>query len=396
MGDYEPDAVSQAADELGDEMHHIELSLLMQWFRPDGMPRTDKRGRLHLTFIQKIELSRFYTVRRSDGAVFRQRDGNEPRQLTPAIGTRGYKRISCTLDGEQKLIKQHQLVLLAYFGEELKKRALEARASGDLDYAFVDDWYPDHLDHDRANCAVANLSPIRHRENTQRSYDENPGRKTGAKEHGRPVIVACHLVDKVDPELALQFPVGHEFESEAEAARQTGLDQGNISQSVRTGWQCSGWYFKYGTLESDKDYPGETWRPEGDDWCESLGGPGVRVSSHGRTWFKQGGIKRPGLAEPNDKYRKLKVGPETLAHRVVKRVWDGKRDKVGRWIACDVPPDKPFVLHGGEGRALWHERRDADGCERNWQVDLRWGTLQDNAQDLKHEKAYLAAQAEQQ
>ena len=30
------------------------------------------------------------------------------------------------------------------------------------------------------------------------------------------------------------------------------------------------------------------------------------------------------------------------------------------------------------------------------QADLRWGTLQDNGQDIRHEKAYLAAQAEQQ
>ena len=384
-------------DELvdGDEMRHIELSLLMRWFRPDDNPRESKRDRLHLTFIQKIELSRYFTVRRSDGAVFVQRDsGKEPRQSTPAIGTRGYRRIHCMLDGEQKKIKQHQLVLLAYFGEDLKKRAFEARASGDLEYAFVDDWYPDHLDRDGANCAVANLAPIRHRENTQRSYDENPDRKTSADQQSRPVIVTRHLAS-ADPALVLRFPVGHEFESETEAARQTGLHQGNISQSVRKGWQSSGWYFKYGTLESDADYPGETWRPEG-DWCKSLGGPGVRVSSHGRVWFKQGSIKRHGLAEPNDKYRKLKAGPETLAHRVVKRVWDGKRDKDGRWIACDVPPDKPYVLHGGEGRALWHERRDADGCERNWQADLRWGTLQDNGQDIRHEKAYLAAQAEQQ
>jgi len=181
------------------------------------------------------------------------------------------------------------------------------------------------------------------------------------------------------------------------ASKLSGLCQGNISQSVRTGWQCAGWYFKYGTLESDADYPGETWRPPGGvAWCESLGGPGVRASSHGRIWFKQGSIKTHGGVEPNDKYRRLKVGPESLAHRVAKRIWDGKMDKDGRWIACDVPPDKPFVLHGGEGCAYWHERRDADGCERNWQVDMRWGTPQDNQNDKKREKAYLAAQAKQQ
>jgi hypothetical protein len=398
MSDFETDddAVSLPADGLvdGDEMRHIELSLLMQWFRPDDMPRKSKRARLHLTFIQKIQLSRFFTVRRSDGAVFVQRKDEEPKYMKPNIGTCGYKRISCVLDGEQKYIKQHQLVLLAYFGEELKKCALDARANGDMEYAFVDDWYPHHIDHDPPNCAVANLSPIRHRENSQRSYEENLERKTCAEAQSRPVVVARHL-ESVDPTVVLQFPVGHEFKSASDAALQTGLVQGNISQSARTGWQCAGWFFKYGALESDKDYPSEIWRPSGVGWCRSLGGPGVRVSSHGRIWFKQGSIKTHGAAQPNDKYRKLKVGPESLAHRVLKRVWDGERDKDGRWIACEVPPGM-FVLHGGEGRAFWHERRDADGCERNWQVDLYWGTLRDNANDVKREAAYLAAQAKQQ
>jgi hypothetical protein len=57
-----------------------------------------------------------------------------------------------------------------------------------------------------------------------------------------------------------------------------------------------------------------------------------------------------------------------------------------------VPPDKPLVLHGG---IYWNERRDADGCERNWPVDLCWGTAQDNAEDRKREAAYIDAQPEQ-
>jgi hypothetical protein len=47
MSDFETDddAVSIPADGLvdGDEMRHIDLSLLMQWFRPDDMPRTCKQ-----------------------------------------------------------------------------------------------------------------------------------------------------------------------------------------------------------------------------------------------------------------------------------------------------------------------------------------------------------------
>ncbi len=75
------------------------------------------------------------------------------------------------------------------------------------------------------------------------------------------------------------------------------------------------------------------------------------------------------------------------AHIVILRCANGAFDENGEWVAQEVPKDANgkdlMCLHSG---APDDERR-ADGTERNFIADLRWGTAAENAADLAHSRA---------
>ena len=90
------------------------------------------------------------------------------------------------------------------------------------------------------------------------------------------------------------------------------------------------------------------------------------------------------------------TGDVELVHNLIMRCSNGAPDaETGEWVMQDVPKDANgndmVVMHGGPGLAPDAERRDADGYERNWLVDLRWATQEEYAVYLAGERARAMA-----
>jgi hypothetical protein len=361
-------------------MRRILLEFLMA-FRPDDKPRKSKASRMRLSDLEKAQLARHIWVSH-DGAVFSTLGSNNPRRLKEEQRQGGYRTIKCQLTRTRNVtFRVHRLVLWAYHGEACMMRCGENIPG----YEYPDDFDVDHIDGNPSNNAAANLRPATSVENHRASRRNNLKRRSNAPEQSRPVVVSAHGPG-IAPELAASFPVGTIFPSASEAARQTKLYQGNICGSMRKRCMVGGMRFESSAREGDMDLPGEIWKPEIGLWYETTFGAPVRVSSHGRIWKRHGNIKTNGNTEAHSRYRIVQIGKRrTYVHQTVYRVWNGALDKNGVWITAEIPPGM-MVLHGGPARASDAERRDPAGFERNFPEDLRIGTPQDNAADIKHEK----------
>ncbi len=353
---------------------------------PPGVPAGSKRIKSEL--LQ--ELQRFDEVERSflaenvwvspDGGIYVDtRTGLASRcNQFPQVG--GYMAVTFTPGQRKRLLRVNRLVLWAFHGEQLMElvREMQDRADRaantelrDLEaerYRIADNWQAGHLDGNPTNNREDNIAPQTIAENSRQSW-ANPNRASSAPALSRPV----HIISV--PDDYEQFRVGHVFASESEAARQTGFPLCGISRSVHGGL-CHGVRFGFSERADDADEPGESWTEE--VWFE---GVPLRVSSHGR--IKHRGIKTHGTDVPGTPYRRIGVGGKLyFAHVVILRCWLAVRDPAsGKLVAAAIPRGQ-FVLHGG---ASADERR-VGGYERNWPVDLRVGTLKDNASDREHER----------
>jgi hypothetical protein len=271
----------------------------------------------------------------------------------------------------------HRLVLWAFHGEQLMERVrvMRNQAANSLEaarYSIADNWDAGHRDNNPKNNRADNIVPQTRAENNRQSL-ANPNRASSAPALSRPV----HIISV--PDGYDEFPVGHVFASESEAARQTGFNRGGISQSVRTRGLCHGVGFEYSGRADDANEPGETW--SGDVLFE---GVTLRVSSHGRIQHR--GIRTHGTDRPGTAYRCIMIDRKLyFAHVVIWRCWHAVRDPASGSLVAAAIPRGQFVLHGGPGLASRDERR-VGGYERNWPVDLRVGTAKDNASDRKRER----------
>jgi hypothetical protein len=356
---------------------------VLRAFRPlVGKPRKSKLKRLALTEPEKVELARDIYIGEKSREVYRTTKTGRVLQLTPQI-INGYSGARFRLCGKKKYIGEHQLRLLAWHGELLMKLAQEGVVKGDTEYCYPDDWFPDHIDRDPLNNDASNLRPVTANENLAHSLS-NPARKTNAAALSRGVVIVGHRDGEVTGELSLKFPVGTEFTSTRDAARQTGLGCGNISRAAKHNNVTPGRYHTGGLVfewcANEEPPPGP--------WCKSLGGGGFKVSSDGYIWFKIGNIKTKGTERPGSRYRTISIGRKRMySHRVIWQYANGKLNADGEWIAADIPSG--FVIcHGGHGRALDAERI-IGGYERNWPADLRADTRAANSADIKHEAAAL-------
>ena len=355
-----------------------------------------------------------------NGDIWSTRMDRAPRRHTLARSS-GYLRVTIQLGpnkADSKRLLAHRLVLWAWHGEELMRRVREMRdrareLQGRADagvvlteeenkelleaekYSVVDNWQAGHLDNDPTNNRADNIAPQTARENMRQSH-ARPDRRPSGPAQSRPVVIANVSVD-----YKLPFRVGHRFDSGQEAARQmteaaaglrlTGLTfhQGGINRSARGGSPHHGVVFIFGERPDDADEPGEIWSDPA-----FLDGVSVRVSSTGR--IEHGGIRTRGCAMPGTRHRVIRIGGRLqYSHRVIWRISNATRNpETGRLEAAEIP-DGQLVLHGGPGRASDAERRDADGYERNWPVDLRLGTHADNRDDVVYERGRRERECEQ-
>ena len=366
--------------------------------------REVKRG---FTDVQRASLAEDVWFCRDVG-VWVARPGQKPYQFS-LWRTGVYLSITIQLGPDRKHRKSllaHRLQLWAWHEEELMQRVhkmrdraheLQDRADAGIvlteaekkelleaeKYSVVDNWQAGHLDDDPTNNHADNIAPQTARENINQSH-ARPDRRSNASALSRPVVIAS-----VPSGYTLPFPVGHAFDSGAEAARQmtkaaaasgTKFDQGGIRRSARKGWPHHGVVFRFGARPDDADELGEVWNDR-----FFLDGVPKPFSSTGR--IKHRGIKTRGYRVRGMPYRVIGIrGKVSLTHQLIWRLSNAAwNPKTNRMEAAEIPAGQ-IVLHGGPGRASDAERRDADGYERNWPVDLRLGTHADNMNDREYER----------
>ncbi len=361
----------------------IPLDLLRN-FRPAENPRQSNAVRMKLSEKEIVDLATHVWVQ-EDGEVYSDMSGKMFRLAQQKAGE--YKVVRIRLRDKERQFRVGRLVMFAWHHERLMERCAEAAAAGDTEYNYPDDFEAGHKDDDPDNNVASNIEPQTRDEQQVQSHARLE-RRTSAAAQSRPVVVAEFRASASAQ--ARTFPVGHEFPSAMEAARQTGIYQGSISRSAKKRTFADGVRFVAGVRDGDQDPAGRVWRPSIDSkkWCMALGGPGFRVSNDGWIWFKQGNIKIRGYVVTGTIYRKIEIGGKRYqAHTVLLRCFNGAFDEDGEWVAQEVPKDANgkamMCLHGG---APDDERR-ADGTERNHVSDLRWGTAAENAADLALSRA---------
>ena len=365
----------------------IPLSLLQAWRLPAN-PRASKAIRTVLSDEEKVRLSQCVWVQ-EDGEIWTNVSGRMIHLKKQKKGRYWYVRISLVQD-KRRAFSVSRLIMMSWHSKLLMERCSEAVAAGDLEHVHPDDWEAGHINDDPDDNRAVNIEPQTQNENMTQSY-ARPDRRSNGPARSRPVVIA--EVQAQASAQARAFPVGHTFPSGSDAARQTGIHDASIRNSMTKGYFAGGVRFVNGVLESDTDPPGRAWYPsnESGKWCTSFGGHGIRVSNDGWVWNKMGSLKSPGFVMTGTIYLQIKAGYKTwFVHTLLLRVANGKFDENGEWLAQEVPKDDKgndmVCLHGGPGRAPNAERR-VNGVERNHFVDLRWGTKQDNAADAAHERA---------
>ena len=365
----------------------IPLSLLQAWRLPAN-PRASKAIRTVLSDEEKVRLSQCVWVQ-EDGEIWTNVSGRMIHLKKQKKGRYWYVRISLVQD-KRRAFSVSRLIMMSWHSKLLMERCSEAVAAGDLEHVHPDDWEAGHINDDPDDNRAVNIEPQTGIENKRQSF-ARPDRRSNAPARSRPVVIA--EVQAQASAQARAFPVGHTFPSGSDAARQTGIHDASIRNSMTKGYFAGGVRFVNGVLESDTDPPGRAWYPsnESGKWCTSFGGHGIRVSNDGWVWNKMGSLKSPGFVMTGTIYLQIKAGYKTwFVHTLLLRVANGKFDENGEWLAQEVPKDDKgndmVCLHGGPGRAPDAERR-VNGVERNHFVDLRWGTKQDNAADAAHERA---------
>ena len=365
----------------------IPLSLLQAWRLPAN-PRASKAIRTVLSDEEKVRLSQCVWVQ-EDGEIWTNVSGRMIHLKKQKKGRYWYVRISLVQD-KRRAFSVSRLIMMSWHSKLLMERCSEAVAAGDLEHVHPDDWEAGHINDDPDDNRAVNIEPQTGIENKRQSF-ARPDRRSNAPARSRPVVIA--EVQAQASAQARAFPVGHTFPSGSDAARQTGIHDASIRNSMTKGYFAGGVRFVNGVLESDTDPPGRAWYPsnESGKWCTSFGGHGIRVSNDGWVWNKMGSLKSPGFVMTGTIYLQIKAGYKTwFVHTLLLRVANGKFDENGEWLAQEVPKDDKgndmVCLHGGPGRAPNAERR-VNGVERNHFVDLRWGTKQDNAADAAHERA---------
>ena len=152
-----------------------------------------------------------------------------------------------------------------------------------------------HKDRDPTNNRLDNLEWCTPAENLQHSHATNPNRKSTAPKQAKPV--ECFIDGKWQA-----------YASVMEAARQLGLNHGNIAKACHKGYLVNEYRFRFGTPNEPETLENEEWR--------NIAGSKGQVSSLGRYKDVRGIIKTP---TPNPTgYVSVRVdGKSHLIHRLI-------------------------------------------------------------------------------
>eukprot|EP00964_Phaeocystis_antarctica_P038409 scaffold21976_cov56-Phaeocystis_antarctica.AAC.8 len=210
-----------------------------------------------------------------------------------------------------------------------------------------------HKDRDPANNRADNLEWVTRSENVQRSYDTNADRKSSAPKKSKPVLGRRHGSEEE----------WVEFESARAAARELGVDPGNVAACCRGKQKRTGEYeFKLVPLAEDQhDRPGEEWR---DVQLEC--GASRRVSNLGRVRTANGIITEG--SEASSGYMRVSI--------------KGKNHAVHRLVAQAFLPPLPSEKH------TQVKHKDGDPAN-NRAYNLEWVTRSENvrhSQDTNAER----------
>lgn len=151
----------------------------------------------------------------SEGDIYSRKSG-EWKKLNPQMDSTGYLQVRIYDETGGKLMFVHRLVASIYL-------------SNPKGYKEVN-----HIDGDKTNNSVSNLEWCSRRDNIMHAHN------TG-------------LVKTRTPVVAINVHNGRKFtfSGQHEAARQMGLNQGNINHALKRGGTTGGYRFAY--LEEDSD-----------------------------------------------------------------------------------------------------------------------------------------------
>lgn len=216
----------------------------------------------------------------------------------------------------------------------------------------------DHIDENHFNNVINNLQWLDIGSNSQKSNKLKP-RNTG-QARAKPVEQWSK-----DNTMFIQS-----FASTIEAARETKINQGSISNCARGKDPSAGGYFwRFTELESQQNLPDEKWKTN-EILQSMLPSPKVMVSNMGRI-MTASGIKTKGSKIKDTSHRDFQGYG---VHQLVWTVWGDGR----------LAPKR------GESLVICHNDsipKDADGCSSNAIENLRLDTQSENAKEYQREKA---------
>ena len=187
----------------------------------------------------------------------------------------------------------------------------------------------DHIDNKPGNNTLANLRWVTRSENIQHSFDTNANRKSHAAAQSRPIRCI---------ETQIEYP------SATIAAKELGLDNGNIGSVLKGRYKTTGKLtFEY---VEEPDLENECWKnhPE----------LGIPVSTQGRVIIRS---RKTDGCRKSSGYMQVKYkGKSYKVHRLVAETW------------LDNPEKKPQVDHIDNNKS------------NNTLANLRWVTRSENIQ----------------